>query len=107
MDLNRVCIIGHIVSAPKRGAGNVASLVLATAWRVAGKEYVQFHPVVCSGKLADVVLQYVTKGSKVFVEGSLRHTTFPTRGRGRHKTTAEVVAENLILLSPRKPEAGR
>ncbi|MBI3115412.1 MAG: single-stranded DNA-binding protein [Candidatus Kerfeldbacteria bacterium] len=110
MDLNRITIIGNVVRDPEtKTAGKSGSL---TAFTVATnrvwtdretktkKEAVDFHPVAAWGRLGEVAGQYLKKGSKVYVEGRLAHKTFESKTGGKQKTV-EVVAENLILLTPK------
>lgn len=110
MDLNRITIIGHVVRDPEtKTAGPSGSL---TAFTVATnrvwtdretktkKEAVDFHPIAAWGRLGQVAGQYLTKGSKVYVEGRLSHRTFEGK-TGEKRTASEIVADNLILLTPK------
>lgn len=109
MDLNRITIIGHVVRDPETKAagksGTLTAFTVATnrVWTdretKAKKEAVDFHPVAAWGRLGEVAGQYLKKGCKVYVEGRLNHRTF--EGTTGKRTTAEVVAENLILLTPK------
>jgi len=50
-----------------------------------------------SGRLASIVRQYLTKGSKVYIEGSL-HTKCWAGKDGQERTEMEIVADELIML---------
>jgi single-strand DNA-binding protein len=109
MDLNRVTLIGNLTGDPelkKLPAGqSVVRFARAThnRWEDSDKakrESVEFHDVMAFGKLADIIGEYVKRGSKVYVEGRLRtRTTTGKDGKGRKST--EVVADNLIMLGHR------
>lgn len=109
MDLNRITLIGHVVRDPQnrkfeKGTA-VTSFTIATnrVWTnketKAKQEAVEFHPVAAWGRIGEVAAQFIRKGTKVYIEGRLQHRTF--EGKTGKRTTAEVVAENLILLSPK------
>lgn len=59
-----------------------------------------WHNIVLWRKLAEIVEQYVHKGDKLYVEGRLRYTVY-TDKQGVKKSTPEVWAENIELLSPK------
>jgi len=104
MDLNRVTLIGNLTKDPAKKASPAGTAIsefsLATNYRTEEKETVEFHDVIAWGKLADIINQYVKKGSKVYVEGRLHTNSWKDKaGKPRRKT--EVVADNLIMLGHR------
>ncbi|MFA5051826.1 MAG: single-stranded DNA-binding protein [Patescibacteria group bacterium] len=106
MNLNKVMLIGNVTRDPEvrttPSGQNVASVGVATNRRWTDqsgqkKEVVEFHNVVAWRKLADIIGQYVKKGSKVYVEGRLQTRSWNDQsGQKRYRT--EIVAENLIML---------
>ena len=110
MDLNKVTLIGNMVRDPESRSPatgqRVVRFTLATnyAWQdartKAKREAIDFHDVLAWGKLAEIVQQYVKKGSKVYIEGRLRNRTYTARD-GQRRVTKEIVAENMILLGYR------
>jgi single-strand DNA-binding protein len=52
-------------------------------------------------RLAEVVGEYVAKGSKVYVEGKIQTSSWEDRQSGERKYRTEIVARDLLLLSPR------
>lgn len=104
MDLNRVTLIGNLTKDPAKKSApsgqSISQFSLATNYRTETKENVEFHDIVAWGKLADIVNQYVKKGSKVYVEGRL-HTNAWKDKKGQNRRTTEVVADNLIMLGHR------
>ncbi len=114
MNLNKALIIGNLTRDPETrttpGGQSVSSFGVATnrVWRDRQtgdrKEAVEFHNIVAWGKLADIVSQYLHKGSKVYVEGRLQTRSWDDPS-GVKKYRTEIITENLIMLD-RKGEAG-
>lgn len=78
MNLNKAMIIGNVVRDPEMrttpNGQNVTSFSVATnlVWTDQSgqkQEKVEFHNVVAWRKLAEIVGQYLKKGSKVYIEG--------------------------------------
>lgn len=106
MDLNKVTLIGNLARDPEvrttpQGA-SVVTFAVATNFRwtnQAGEkqERAEFHNVVAWRKLADIVGQYLHRGSKVYIEGRLQTRSWDDpQGNRRYRT--EIVAENMIML---------
>ncbi|MFA5134237.1 MAG: single-stranded DNA-binding protein [Patescibacteria group bacterium] len=106
MNLNRAMIIGNVTRDPEvrstPSGQNVVSLGVATNRRWTDqsgqkKEQVEYHNVVAWRKLADIIGQYVKKGSKIYIEGRLQTRSWDDQsGTKRYRT--EIVAENMIML---------
>lgn len=106
MSLNRAQLIGNVTRDPELrqipGGQTVASFSIATnfVWKdQAGQkqEKAEFHNIVVWRKLAEIVGQYVKKGSKVYVEGRMQTRDWEGEdGVKRYRT--EIVAENVIIL---------
>jgi len=60
------------------------------------KERTEWHNVVFTRKLAEIVGQYLKKGSKVYVEGSLRTRKWEKDGQDRY--TTEIVVQDMQML---------
>lgn len=111
--LNRATILGNMTrDIEMRNTPNgqsVANFAVATnrKWKDADggqKEAVEYHEIVAWGKLAEIASQYAKKGSKVYIEGRLQTRSWEGQDGAKRQRT-EIVAENLILLSP-KGEGG-
>lgn len=106
MNLNKAMIIGNITRDPEvRKTPNgqtVVSFGVATNRRwtdQAGQkqEQAEYHNIVAWRRLAEIVGQYLKKGSKVYIEGRMQTRSWDDQsGTKRYKT--EIVAENLIML---------
>ena len=108
--INRVELLGFTGTDPEikftNGGTKVASFSLATHDQVIDKDgkekrLTEWHRVKAFGKLADICEQYLRKGGRVYLEGSLRTSNWTDQAGVRHSVT-EVVANNVIFLS--KPE---
>ncbi len=106
--LNRVMLLGNLGADPElrftQGGQSVLNIRLATTERFKGadgqwQERTDWHSVVVWGKRAEALGKILTKGSTIFVEGSLRTTSYEKGGEKRFKT--EVVAQNVILAGGR------
>ena len=103
--LNRVMLLGNLGADPElrmtSGGQAVLKLRLATAETYldrnkARQERTEWHSVVVWGKRAEALGKILSKGSRLFVEGALRTSSYDDRdGNKRYKT--EVVASNIIL----------
>jgi single-strand DNA-binding protein len=106
MNLNKAMIIGNLTRDPELKTTptgtSVASFAVATnfIWTDQSgqkQEKVEFHNIVAWRKLAEIIGQYLKKGSKVYIEGRLQTRDWTgTDGVKRYRT--EIVAENMIML---------
>jgi single-strand DNA-binding protein len=118
--LNRVMLLGNLGADPElrmtSGGQAVLKMRLATTESYldrnkARQERTDWHNVVLWGKRAEALSKFLSKGTRLFVEGSLRTSSYDDReGNKRYKT--EVVANNIILSGgggrggPRPAEGG-
>lgn len=103
--LNRVMLFGNVGADPDlrttQGGTAVMNLRLATTERYkdnagAWQDRTEWHSVTVWGKRAEALHRILAKGSTVFVEGSLRTSSYDAKdGTKRYKT--EVVASNVLL----------
>ncbi len=105
--VNKVILIGHIGGDPEvryMPNGNaVATISVATteAWKDKQtgekQERTEWHRVVCFNRLGEIVGEYVRKGSKLYVEGSLRTRKWQDP-QGQDRYTTEIVASDIQML---------
>jgi single-strand DNA-binding protein len=111
--VNKVILIGSIGKDPETrfssGGGAITNITLATSesWKdkQTGErvEKTEWHRVVFFGKLGEIAGEYLTKGSKVYVEGSLRTREWEKDGIKRY--TTEIVGSTMQMLDGRKNES--
>jgi len=101
--VNKVILIGNLGADPEiksfQNGGKIANIRIATSeqWkdRMTGerKERTEWHNVVINGDgLVGVVERYLKKGSKVYIEGSLRTRKWQDRDGNDRYTTEVVIA---------------
>src|SRR5574343_1891326 len=98
--VNKVILVGNVGRAPEgkdTTGGMMATFSLATEERVKEEKKTIWHNVVCFGKTADAVLQYVHGGSQIFVEGRIETTKYQTAD-GQDRWSTKIVANNVQFL---------
>jgi single-strand DNA-binding protein len=108
--VNKVILIGNLGQDPEvrymPSGGAVANVRLATSesWKdkQSGEmqERTEWHTVVFFNRLAEIVGEYLKKGSKVYVEGSLRTRKWQGKD-GQDRWTTEIVAQEMQMLDSR------
>jgi len=112
--INKVILIGNLGRDPEiryTPSGNaVANVAIATSesWkdRNSGErqERTEWHRVVFFSRLAEIVEQYLKKGSRVYVEGRLQTRSWEQDGVKRYST--EIVANEMQMLDSRGEASG-
>ncbi len=107
--INKVMLIGNLGRDPEtRYAQNGSavtrfSIATSESWkdRTTGEqqERTEWHNVVCFARLAEIAGEYLRKGSKVYVEGSLRTSSWEANGEKKYRT--EINARELQMLDSR------
>ena len=111
--VNKVILIGNLGADPEirytQNGAAVANLRLATTetWKKDGvkEELTEWHRVVSFGRLAEICGEYLSKGSKIYIEGRIQTRKWQDRD-GNDKYTTEIVAREMKMLSPRGAGAG-
>lgn len=112
--LNRVMLLGNLCADPElrttHGGTAVLKMRIATNERYLDKdktwqERTEFHSAIVWGKRGEALHRFLTKGSSVFVEGSLRTSSYEKDGEKRYKT--EIVASNVLLTGGKRDGGGR
>ena len=113
--VNKVILIGHIGADPDlryMPSGNAATtLSVATneSWKDKQtgerQERTEWHRVVCFNRLGEIAGEYVKKGSKVYIEGSLRTRKWKDQ-QGADRYTTEIVASDIQMLDTKGTVSG-
>ena len=113
--INKVIIVGNLGRDPEMrtfpSGDPVANVTIATTDKWKDKqsgemrEATEWHRVVFNGRLAEIVGQYLRKGSQVYVEGSLRTRKW-TDQAGIEKYSTEIRADNMQMLGSRQGMGG-
>jgi single-strand DNA-binding protein len=112
--INKVILVGNLGADPDvryTAAGNaVARISVATSERWKDKqtgeqkERTEWHRVVFFGRLAEIAGEYLHKGSQVYIEGSLRTSSYEKEGQTHYAT--DIVAREMQMLGGRPQDAG-
>ena len=106
MDLNKVMFIGNVTRDPEMrttpSGVPFVSFGLATnlVWTDQSgqkQERAEFHNIVAWRRLAEIIGQYVHKGSRIYLEGRLQPRTWDDAS-GNKRYWTEVNADNMIML---------
>lgn len=113
--INKVILIGNLGNDPETrympNGNAVTNLTLATSetWKDKqtgqAQERTEWHRVVFFNRLAEIAGEYLRKGSKVYIEGSLRTRKWQDQS-GQDRYTTEIVASEMQMLDGRGGEGG-
>ena len=111
MDLNKAMVIGNLTRDPEvrttPSGLQVVSFSVATnlVWTDQSgqkQEKAEFHNIVAWRKLAEIIGQYLKKGSKIYIEGRLQTRNWDDKETGKKMYRTEIVADNMIMLDRAK-----
>lgn len=108
--VNKVIIVGNLGQEPETrympSGGAVTNISIATSesWKDKSsgqmQERTEWHRVVFFNRLAEIAGEYLKKGSKVYIEGSLRTRKWQDQS-GSDRYTTEIVANEMQMLDSR------
>ena len=108
--VNKVILVGNLGKDPEvrymPNGSAVANFSIATSenWKDKNtgetQEKTEWHRVVAFRKLAEIIEQYVKKGSKVYIEGKLQTRKWQDNN-GNDRYTTEIVADQMQMLDRR------
>lgn len=107
--INRVVLVGRLTKSPEirktQNGTSVCKFTLAVNRRVTvqGQPDADFISCVAWNKTADLMLQYLSKGSLIGIEGRLQTGRF-TNNNGETIYTCDVMVDSLQFLDPKKSD---
>lgn len=105
--VNKVFLLGNVGKDPEiratQGGMTIASFTLATADRQKGQDgqwtdKTEWHNLVCFQRTAEIVRDYVKKGTQIFVEGKIQTRSWDDKESGQKKYRTEILVNDLSLL---------
>lgn len=114
--VNKVILVGNVGKDPEvkyaPSGVAVAKFSLATNEKFKDKsgewqDRTEWHNVVAWQRLAEIVGEYVRKGTKLYVEGKLQTSSWEDRNSGDKKYRTEIVARDIVLLGSPETEGDR
>lgn len=113
--INKVILIGNLGRDPETrympSGGAVTNFSMATSesWKDRNtgeqQERTEWHNVVFFNRLAEIAGEYLRKGSKIYVEGSLRTRKWQDKN-GMDRYTTEIVGNEMQMLDSRSDSSG-
>lgn len=109
--VNKAILLGNVGRDPElrslQSGGAVVNFSLATSRRWKDKdgerqEQTEWHQIVAFGRTAEVIAQYVVKGSKLYVEGRIQTRSWDDKQSGEKKYRTEIVADFAQFLGDAK-----
>jgi single-strand DNA-binding protein len=108
--VNKVIIVGNLGRDPEirymPSGDAIANIAVATSYKSKDKntgeqkELTEWHRISFFGRLAEIVGQYLKKGSSVYVEGRLQTRKYTDKD-GVEKYATDIIAENMQMLGGR------
>ena len=113
--VNKVIIVGNLGRDPEvrymPSGDAIANIAVATSYKSKDrntgeqKELTEWHRISFFGRLAEIVAQYLKKGSSVYVEGRLQTRKYTDKD-GIERYATDVIAENMQMLGGRQGMGG-
>jgi len=113
--VNKVIIVGNLGRDPEirymPSGDAIANIAVATSYRSKDrntgeqKELTEWHRISFFGRLAEIVGQYLKKGSSVYVEGRLQTRKYTDKD-GVEKYATDIIAEQMQMLGGRQGMGG-
>jgi len=114
--INKVILIGNLGADPEtrysQGGNAVTKFRIATSenWRDRQtgeqQERTEWHNIVCFQRLAEIAGEYLKKGSRVYIEGSLSTSSWEDQQSGQKRYRTEIIARDMQMLDSRSGFAG-
>src|ERR1700759_3488214 len=106
--VNKIILLGNVGKDPEfratAGGTTVANFSLATTDRTKDAtgnwtDRTEWHNLVAFQRTAEIVRDYVKKGSKLYIEGKIQTRSWDDKTSGEKKYRTEVLVNELVLLS--------
>ena len=113
--VNKVILLGNVGKDPEirstPGGTMVANLTLATSDRYQDQQgnwqdRTEWHNLVAFKRTAEIIRDYVKKGSKLYVEGKIQTRSWDDKESGAKRYKTEILVNDLSLLSAREEGTG-
>jgi single-strand DNA-binding protein len=108
--VNKVILLGNVGKDPEirstAGGTMVANLTLATSDRQKDpqgnwQDRTEWHNLVAFTRTAEIIRDYVKKGTKLYVEGKIQTRSWDDKESGQKRYRTEIIVNDLSLLSGR------
>jgi single-strand DNA-binding protein len=109
--VNKVILLGNVGKDPEikstPGGTMIANLTLATSDRFQDQggnwqDRTEWHNLVAFKRTAEIIRDYVKKGSKLYIEGKIQTRSWDDKETGAKRYRTEIIVNDLSLLSGRE-----
>jgi len=109
--VNKVLLLGNVGKDPEiratAGGMTIASFTLATADRAKDAQgnwtdKTEWHNLVAFQRTAEIVRDYVKKGTQLFIEGKIQTRSWDDKESGQKKYRTEILVNELTLLGSKQ-----
>jgi single-strand DNA-binding protein len=110
--VNKVILVGNLGKDPETrymsSGGAVTGITVATSesWKDKNtgqqQERTEWHNVAFFGRLAEIAGEYLKKGSKVYIEGSLRTEKYQDKQTGQDRYSTKIIASEMQIIDSRQ-----
>ena len=113
--VNKVFLLGNVGKDPEMrstaGGMTIANFTLATADRIKGADgqytdRTEWHNLVAFQRTAEIVRDYVKKGTQLFIEGKIQQRSWDDKESGQKRYKTEILVNELSLLGGRPSGEG-
>ena len=113
--VNKVILLGNVGKDPEirstATGTTVANFTLATSDRFQDaqgnwQDRTEWHNLVAFKRTAEIVRDYVKKGTKLYIEGKIQTRSWDDKETGAKKYRTEIIVNDLSLLSGREDGGG-
>ena len=113
--VNKVILLGNVGKDPEvkllPSGLPVANLTLATSDRFKDKagewqDRTEWHNLTAYQRVAEIIRDYVKKGSKLYIEGKIQTRSWDDKESGQKRYRTEIIVNELVLLTGREEGAG-
>ena len=115
--INKVILVGNLGQDPSvrylPSGVAVAQITVATSesWKDKDtgeqKTAVEWHRIIFYGRLAEIAGEYLRKGSKVYIEGSLHTRKYQDKQTGEDRYSTEIKGRELQMLDGKQADGGQ
>lgn len=111
--VNKVILVGNVGKEPEvkfaPSGTAIANFSIATTERFKDKggewqDRTEWHNLVAYQRTAEIIRDYVKKGSKIYVEGRIQTRSWDDQASGQKRYRTEIIVNDLVLLSGRDTE---
>jgi single-strand DNA-binding protein len=114
--VNKAFLLGHVGKDPEIRSTNGGSIVASFSFATADREKdgqgnwqdkTEWHNLVAFSRTAEIVRDYVRKGSQLLIEGKIQTRSWNHRNSGEKKYRTEIFVYDLTLLNGRSEQQNR